>query len=266
MYYLSKLVWLVLVPSNASILLVFIGLGLCWSRYYRSGRRLALAGACLLIVFGILPTGTLLMRVLEKRFPVFVGDGRPVAGILVLGGALDAEITAARDQIAVNDAGERIIALVSLARRYPAARLAFTGGAGDLTGGPETEADMLEKHLPDILPGRTMEFERQSRNTAENAQFSFDVFKPQPGERWLLVTSAWHMPRAMGIFRTIGWDMTAYPVDFRSAANNNDFRLSNAMSYGLRRSDLAIKELSGLLFARLSGGSRWLFPASSDAH
>ena len=84
---------------------------------------------------------------------------------------------------------------------------------------------------------------------------------PKPGERWLLVTSAWHMPRSMGSFRAAGFPVTAYPVDYRTRGGEDARRGFLHTSEGLRRLDLMVKEWLGLLAYRLSGRTDALFPA-----
>lgn len=260
MFTVSKFVWFLLEPSTALTLATAIGALMCWTRAVRWGRRLGLLGGVGLLVLGFSPLGTVLLRPLEDRFPPFRDDGRPVAGVLVLGGALQSEVSAARGQFSFNEAGERFVALPGLARRYPAAKLVFVGGSGDLAGSIPSEADVLETVIGDLIAPDRLIYERKSRNTRENAVNSLALVQPKPGERWLLVTSAWHMPRAVGLFRKAGWTVTAYPVDYRTTGNDDDFRPFPAVSHGLRRFDVAAKEWVGLLFAWLSGQSAALLP------
>lgn len=262
MYYLSKIVWFVIEPSNALSLLALIGLLLAGrgGQLGRIARRVGLVAAAGLLVAGLSPLGSLMLRPLEQRFPAFVDDGRGITGAVVLGGAIDPEVSLARGQLAMNESSERIFALPELHLRYPAARLVFTGGSGDLAG-ITAEADALAKVIGRYAADLPMTYERASRNTVENAEFTRAIVQPKPGERWLLVTSAWHMPRSIGIFRRAGWEVTAYPVDFRTSATGEDFRPFTSVSNGLRRTDLALKEWVGMIFAYISGKSSALFPA-----
>lgn len=259
MYFISKLVWFFLEPSNLltfSLIGVFLLAGHGWGRMRIAGLGIALS----VLVIGLSPLGTLLLLPLEQRFPAYRDDGKPVAGAIVLGGAVDPEVTAARGSFALNEAGERVLALMTLSHRYPNARLVFTGGSGELTG-VLSEADAVEQALATLAPDLKISFERNSRNTLENAEMTRALVSPQPGERWLLVTSAWHMPRATGLFRKAGFDVMAYPVDFRTVGDARDFRPFSAVSHGLRRTDLATKEWAGLVFAYLTGKTAVPFPA-----
>lgn len=257
-YYLSKLVWLVLAPGNLIAILIVAGF-LVWRRW------LLAIGVGGLLAAGLTPLSTLLFLPLEERFPAFVDDGKPVHGVIVLGGVVSPQISRGRGQMALNEAAERIVAMVDLARRYPEAQVVFTGGSGDITAASTSEADMVEKTIAPLLPPGRITYERVSRNTVENAELSFRQIGPKPGERWLLVTSAWHMPRSVGIFRKAGWRVTAHPVDYLTTGTADDYRMMQSVTGGLYRTDLAAKEWAGLLFAFATGKSSALFPAPDRA-
>jgi hypothetical protein len=110
-YYVSKIVWFFLTPSNALLTVAMVGLALTWTRYAIAGRRMTAFGLGGLVVAGLLPLGNVLMLPLEERFPAFVDDGLPVAGIIVLGGTFDTEATNVHGQMALNETGERLVAL-----------------------------------------------------------------------------------------------------------------------------------------------------------
>ena len=127
---------------------------------------------------------------------------------------------------------------------------------------PTVEADAAGMVLRDLGIGSDrLLLERKARNTAENAMLAKQLADPKPGERWLLVTSAWHMPRAMGLFRKAGFDVEAWPVDYRTAGPGDAWILFSSPVEGLRRLDFVVKEWVGLLVNRLTGRSDDLFPA-----
>lgn len=259
---LSKVSWFVVAPSNALVIVLVLAVLALLFGLRRSGWTLLGLGVLGLLVFGFSPVANHIMSPLEERFPQFRDDGTPITGILLLGGAELPDIGLARGQPAFSEAGERVIAFADLARRYPQARLAFIGGSGALLPtGEGRESEMMRRSLGvlGIDPAR-MEFEEKSRNTAENAAFAKELLKPKPGERWLLVTSAFHMPRAMGCFRAVDFPVVAYPVDFRTVgpdALNAPF--SRAAS-GLDFTDVGVKEWVGLVAYYLGGKTRTLFP------
>ena len=252
---LSKLVFFVLTPSNFLILLGLLGCLLLFTEFGRGfGRVLVTAGFVGLLVAGLSPLSAWVLMPLENRFPAFADDGTPVTGIIVLGGAVEADTSIGRDQISVNDAGERPIAFADLARRYPQARLVFSGGAGSTREDAVSEAEIVSRFADTLgVPRNRLILEQQSRNTRENAVFSARMTQPKPGERWLLVTSAWHMPRAIGCFRKAGFAVTAYPVDYRTNWPRDATRFATFASDGLKELDIGVKEWVGMLAYKFAG-------------
>jgi uncharacterized SAM-binding protein YcdF (DUF218 family) len=258
-FLLSKTVAPFLLPSNLCIALVVVGVLLTFTRCRRGGLRLAIGGLVLLLVAGFSPAGNILTHTLESRFPPWDAARGAPDGIVVLGRPISTRLSQAYDAPVIDDAADRIVALAKLARQFPNARIVFAGGNGSLAGGP-AEADFVGALLDDLgVPRERVALERRSRNTAENAAFSKDVAKPKPGERWPLVTSAWHMPRAVGCFRRAGFAVEAYPVDWRTGIGF-EFRLPRSFAGGLGRTDLAVNEWLGLLAYWLTGRTRALLP------
>ena len=180
---------------------------------------------------------------------------------MVLGGALDTLVSATRPEAALNEAAERMTAEVDLARRYPAARIIFSGGSGQLIFQGELEADVARRFFDSmgLAPGRVLG-EDKSRDTNENAVFSKQLANPQPNERWLLVTSAYHMPRSIGTFRCAGFAVEAYPCDWRTRGASDLARPFTSLGDGFRRTDTAMREWVGLIMYRLTGRSSEFFP------
>jgi uncharacterized SAM-binding protein YcdF (DUF218 family) len=264
-YVASKVGWFLATPSNLLPLLILVGLALVRLKRPRLGWRIATSASLLLIVIGLSPVSNWLVLPLEARFPSFRDDGKPVTGVIVLGGTVQAEETLAREQLTLNEAGERLIALADLGRRYPEARLVFSGGGGTLIEEQAAEAAGLERFLGTLgLPAQRVLFEDRSRTTSENAVLTRALVEPKAGERWLLVTSAAHMPRAVGCFRQAGFPVTAYPVDYRTRDTSDLLRPFGAVTEGLRRLEPALKEWIGLLAYRLAGHTDALFPAPSS--
>lgn len=256
----SKIVWTVLVPSTFLMLLALAGL-IVRLRFRRTGMVMITAGVVGLVIIGLGSPGRMLLVSLEDRFPAYVETGERVDGVIVLGGAELPGVTAARGQPAFQESAERILAMGELARRYPEARIVFAGGGGSLEASPMQEADVVRMALPQIgLPEERVEFERFSRNTAENARLAKAFIDPKPGERWLLVTSAFHMPRAVGCFRTAGFPVIAYPVDYRTTGDPAPFRLFGSIAEGLGFFDLGAREWIGLAVYYLTGRTDALVP------
>ena len=176
--------------------------------------------------------------------------------------AISPELSIARGAADLNEAAERVTAAAALARSYPAARIVYSGGNGRLARRGGVEADIAADLFDAIgLPRARVMVEGRSRNTVENAEFSKALASPRPGERWLLVTSAYHMPRAVGLFRQAGFPVEAYPVDWRTAGGDHVWMPFDSVGAGLRRTDTAVREWTGLAAYYLSGKTPALFPA-----
>lgn len=261
-FVLSKTAGFFASPSNLVLCLGLVGVGLMWTRWSRAGRRLATASLLLLAIAGLSPLGNWLIAPLEDRFPPWDAANGAPAGIVVLGGAMSPELSLARGHPDLNEAAERVTAAVVLARRYPAARILYSGGNGRLVHQQGVEAEIAARLLERMGVARErIVIEGKSRNTWENGAYSLALAAPKPGERWLLVTSAYHMPRAIGVFRRLGFAVEAYPVDWRTEGKGGPLFPFDTVAAGLRRTDTAVKEWIGLLAYYVSGHTSALFPA-----
>jgi uncharacterized SAM-binding protein YcdF (DUF218 family) len=261
MFVVSKIAGFFAIPSNLMILMGLFGALLLRTSLARAGRRLVIASLILLTFVGYSPIGNIPILPLEQRFPAWDDSRGAPDGIVVLGGAVTPDVALARNDVALNEAAERMTATVELARRYPNARIIFSGGDASIAySGNEAEAALRLLERLGLAPGRVVA-ENQSRNTVENAVYSKRLASPKPGERWLLVTSAFHMPRAMGIFRTAGFLVEAYPVDWRTRGAQDALRPFPTLADGLGRTDTAVREWAGLVVYRLTGRLSELFPA-----
>lgn len=260
---LSKTVGLAILPANLLLGLGLLGALLCLTRHARMGRRMLLLSSVLLSIFAFSPLGNLLLYPLESRFPAWSATTAP-DGIVILGGPIDADVSAARGTPVIKSGADRIVAGVALARRYPNARIILTGGSANLMSHDAREADYAAIVFESLGVDRSrLTIERNARNTFENAKFSKALAMPKPRERWLLVTSAAHMPRAMGLFRKVGFAVEAYPVDWRTRGPSDIFAFTPFAAEGLARSDLAMREWLGLLAYRLTGRIDDLLPGPS---
>ncbi len=164
----------------------------------------------------------------------------------------------------VRSAPDRIIAAAALAQRYPNARIVFSGGNPNLVSNDAREADYAGAIFESLgIAKSRLIMDRRSRNTLENAEFSKALAAPKAGERWLLVTSAFHMPRSVGLFRKAGFVVEPYPVDWRVAGRGDLFAFSNIAGDGLGRTDIAVREWIGLIAYRATGKIDELLPGPS---
>jgi len=258
---LSKILGFFVVPSNAVALVCALGAVLLATRFRQAGSRIVTLGIVSLLVLGYSPLGNLLLLPLSERFPAWSAGGRAPDGIIVLGGAIDPERSQARGSLEMDASAERIVTMLQLARRFPAARIVFSGGSANLIEEAVPEAPIAGDLLEDFgTPRDRIVLESESRTTAENAEFTRKLVSPKPGERWLLVTSAFHMPRSIGAFRKAGFDVEAYPVDWRTRGWRDGSMPFTALSAGLARTDVAIHEWIGLIAYWATGRSSEFFP------
>lgn len=260
-FLISKLVGLVTTPSNLLLMLGLLGLILLLVRRRRSGLTLVTASILLTLVGGLTPLADLPLAVLEDRFPQPVLT-EPPTGIISLGGTTQVELSTVRGQITLDDAAERVTETAALAVKYPQARIFLSGGSGHFADpGANTESVLTKRLLVSLgIPADRIALEDKSRTTAENAVESLAALKPKPGECWLLVTSASHMPRAVGAFRAVGFEVIPYPVDYRTTGLKDLTNFPPSVADGLEHLDLAAHEWVGLLGYWLTGKSSAVFP------
>lgn len=261
---LSKILWYLLAPSSWLIITPVLGLLLlCWQRYKSATLLLGLYSLVMLAI-AFLPLHFWLLSPLEQRFPRLAEADLPteITGILVLGGSMEENMTQYYQQSSFNAAAERMTATTELALRYPAAKIVLSGGSGLLVGeGDITEAAVARDFLvARAIPLDSIVLEDKSRNTLENVRYSQALVQPQADENWLVVTSAYHMPRSVGIFRQHGWQITPYPVDYYSAPahviDTNHYLLER-----FKAIEIACREYVGLVAYRLLGYTDSLLPA-----
>lgn len=259
-FVLSKVLWPLTTPSNVLALLVMLGAVLLLTRWQRLGRRLLVAVGLAAAALIVLPVDSWLLMPLEGRFAAAAPLPAAVDGVVVLGGGVYRPTMEELSGAQLNSAADRIAALVILGHRYPTAKLIYTGGDSSLFG-EAREADLAESLLREMgVDMARVRFERQSRNTHDNAVNTMALAAPRPGEVWLLVTSAVHMPRAVGVFRAAGWDAVPVPVDFRTKQEFGAFDFGTSLSSRLSGIDLAVHEWTGLFAYRLLGYSDSWFP------
>lgn len=253
-FVLSKTLGYLLLPTNFLIAIGFVGAVLMATRLASLGRKLVIASVLLLVICGLSPLGKALLYPLEQRFPQWDESRGAPDGIIILGASIEADLSAAHGTPVVRGAPDRIIAGAALARRYPNARVVFSGGSANLISNDAREADYAGAIFEGLGVDKSrLIMERASRNTQENAEFSKALVVPKDGERWLLVTSAFHMPRSVGLFRKAGFAVEPYPVDWRVGSRDDLMTPSHIVVEGLARTDLAIREWMGLIAYRLTG-------------
>ena len=261
-FIISKIVWVFLSPGNVLVLLLLIAgfmsisHKLTWQNW---GRHFGFFVSFLLFLIAIFPVGDWMLLPLENHFraeaPLHVD------GIILLGGDESTYLTELREQPVVYNSASRYIHFVDLSHKYPEAKLVFSGGSGLLTPLTKTKDSDVARDVLKIMgvSTQTMIFENQSRNTYENAIKTAEIIHPEPSQNWLLVTSAWHMPRSVGCFRKAGWNVYPQPTNYMTSGK---FSLTLHFNFidNLSKLNIAIHEYFGLLAYWLMNKTDKLWP------
>ena len=248
-YWISKIFWALAQPLMAFTLL--FALSVLFYRYAWAKCLLRIT-AVLFVICGVLPIGPLIVRALEIRAEIPQKLPEHIDGIIVLGGAVNAESSHQRGQVQANEWSERIFEMMRLSRTYPQAKVIYSGGAGNWHGEKIEEAAIVQKLLKDMgFHTKNFIFENKSRTTFENVEVSRNLVHPQAGENWLLITSAFHVPRAAAVFKKQGWDVIAYPSGFIENGPIEAWQFLD-VSGNYWKLNVATKEILGIIAYKLS--------------
>ena len=258
---LSKIFWFIFQPINALLILIFLSWILLFTRFARFARWLVLLTGLAGLTMAHSPLPMLIALPLENRFERPVLPER-IDGIISLGGGIDIDVSGTREIVELESAADRITELLVLSRRFPDAKIVYTGGTANLV----YEKTYSGSIVPGLLeqmgmePGRILS-ENRARNTFENAKLSKQLVEPKAGENWILITSAFHMPRSVGVFRKQGWNVIPWPVDYRTRKTGSETQFFLSAIHHLDIMNLAVKEWIGLAVYYYSGRTSELFPA-----
>lgn len=261
-YHFSKVFWLFAEPANFLVMLCLVGTLFLWTPWWRSARAVLSAAIFAIVFVSLVPVGQLMIAELETRFPEWRDNGGDVAGIVVLGGAIDPDFYARHRGSGFNGAISRITEAAALAKRYRSARVIYAGGSPGTERESLIEAEAAREVFAMLgVDESQLSLDLESRNTYENAYFAKKIAQPKAGERWILVTSAFHMPRAMGTFRAVDFPVEPYPVDFRTAGFERAAQFDPGVLQGLSQTATASRELVGLAAYRLTKRIPDFYPA-----
>jgi uncharacterized SAM-binding protein YcdF (DUF218 family) len=265
---LSKVLWFFVQPLHLITLLGIAAAAMAGLRRRRAAIALAVVALLLVLLVGFVPIPAAALRVLEDRFPPpELGDVEP-DGIIVVGGAIIAgRLPLERATVTLNAQAERMTSALVLARRYPQVPVVYTGGSGALFPDGLSEAEVARRFFEEQgLDLQRLVLEGGSRNTYENAVNSSKLVDPAPDSRWIILTSAFHMPRTVGVFRAQGWNVIPYPVDYLTSSSSP--RAAFDLHDGADLSWYALHEWLGLIAYRLTGKTARLLPGPlpTDGH
>jgi uncharacterized SAM-binding protein YcdF (DUF218 family) len=263
-FLISKIAWLFLSPDSLLLILILVSLFLLYLGKIKPAKILLTITSSILLIVSFFPVGEWLLYPLENRFKVNPELPAKTDGIIVLSGAEDPLLSSVWKQVELGAAAERDLAFMALAKRYPEAKLIFTGGSGSLVNQDYKAADVAKTlFLQQGFEIKRILFERESRNTYENVINSKKLAKPAANENWILITTSWHMPRSLGIFCKADWPVIPYPVDHQTNKDNL-FRMNFSLLDNLQSLRTAIKEWLGLIAYYLTGKTSSLYPKQCD--
>jgi uncharacterized SAM-binding protein YcdF (DUF218 family) len=235
-------------------------------RWGRRSEQVGAAGALALALAALTPLGSALLTPLEQRFPArdpaaLAASGEVVAGIILLGGGLGAALTPHGFAPDLKDAADRIRTAAAWAKAFPDAPVIVSGGPVSPLPGAPSEADLMADALAEYGVARTrIRREGASRTTAENAAL---LRVEADAGAFILVTSAFHMPRSVGALRARGVRLVPAPCDWR--VDRGETWMDFNASENLKRLDTAVKEYVGLVAYRVAGKSAAWFPGPEPA-
>ena len=260
LWIISKVLWIIFSPNSFLLLLLLVGVCQLYLGREKIGKKLVAIVVGVLLFIGIFPVGNLIIIPLENRFPIPEPLPEKIDGLIVLGGSENPVLTKIRGQVSLLDSVERLTTFLSLARRFPEAKLVYAGGHGAINLQEYKAAHTAKLFFEQMnLDTDRVFFDSQSRNTMENAQNALQLVQPEKGEKWLLITSAWHMARSVGIFRKLGWPVIPYPVDFKTTGKA-ELSLKFPMLSRTQLFSNGLYEWTGLLYYWLLGRTSELFP------
>ena len=260
-FVLSKVVWLLVQPVSLAIAFGVLGLLLMFTRWKWASRLAVLLSVGVLVLSALTSLGYVLLRPLEGAFGRPAVAPQTVTGIIVLGGGMDSEINEVRGGFELNRSGDRYVEALRLAQLYPTAKLVFTGGLGDIEQSGEPEAVAGERFFLRLGVARDrLLLEAKSRNTEENAIFTKALVEPKPGDTWLLVTSAFHMPRSVGLFRKAGFEVVPWPADYLGTGTETFGIVLHQPAENVTVTTMAVREWIGLIAYYLTGKIDELVP------
>ncbi|MEM6782051.1 MAG: YdcF family protein, partial [Pseudomonadota bacterium] len=212
-FILSKLFWVLVKPLNLLLIVGLLGL-LMRLKWRRAGNKLLILTCSFFVIFGLFPIGPNMMTYLERQYERPRELTQSIDGIIVLGGAFDGYMSHIHGYPVGYSTTERIHELIRLGRQNPNAKLVFSGGSGRPRQQEFKEAPVIEDFFNDIgMSKRQLILEPESRNTYQNALYSKKLLSPKADETWVLITSAFHMPRSVAVFEQLNWRVIPYPTD-----------------------------------------------------
>ena len=258
-FFLSKFLWFLFNPFNSILFLFFLSVILNFFKFQKFSKIMLYFTFLLFFIAGALPTGSYLLYLLEKNYHNKVNLPENVDGILILSGATNPFLTKEYDQISLNGAVERLTESIQLMKKYPKAKVFFAGGSGYVEHPDLNHSDVAKKFYESLdVNTKNIFFDKKSRNTYENIVFAKKKFNPNINEKWILVTSAFHLKRAISVGEKLGWELIPYATDYKLGKKFR-WKLSTNIFYNLGSLQNSSHEWVGIISYYLMGRSSKIF-------
>lgn len=253
-HFLRHILWWVFNCDFWLVFFLLFGILLLWTRWWKTGRVLLFFSGVVVFVACLSPIPDFLGTYLENRFQRIDKLPDDITGVIVIGFGIDRRVSLERGVVTFNCAAQREITLVELYKKYPTKKFIYSAG-GFNKDSEKTLVSLMKSLFYDLTLSKPANviYEDQAIDTLDNALYSLELVKPKPEEKWVLVTSAMNMPRAMGTFKKAGWEnLIPYPVDYRTIGRY-DLTLNLSLYHGFRMCMLVTYEFVGLIYYYLLG-------------
>jgi uncharacterized SAM-binding protein YcdF (DUF218 family) len=264
LFYLSKYIWIVISPDSLFIILLTLCLLLFLLKKTKKATYLLGLLTFSALFLSFFSMGDWMLYPLETRFQNKPDLPEHIDGIIILGGSVIPDLSVEWQQLETNQSHERLSSFIKLAQLYPGARLVFSGGNASTDDSKPTEAQIAETYfLESGISAERLLIENKARNTAENVSYSRQLVRPASNETWLMITTAYHMPRAMGVFCEQNWRVIPYPVDHQTLPSEL-YQPRFSLIGHAEHLVLASHEWVGLLYYYFTGKTHQLFPSQCN--
>lgn len=250
-FYLSKILAPFLNLTNLIFLFIILGYLLNFFYPKKKIKIFIILNIILLLVISILPIGNFGLKYLERDYLV-QQELNNIDNIIILAGSENIYLTHNTKKLNLNNGSERLIASIKLANENSNAKIYFLGGDGNLQKYKIDETTVAKKFYNDVaFETIRINFINNTRNTIENLTELKKIADLDKNN--VLITSAFHMKRAMLIAKQLNITLTPYAVDFRHGDHFSfiNFYQNFGISGNLRTADLFFREFIGILAFKL---------------
>ena len=258
-FFLSKILWIFFNPINIILFIFFLGFLLRRMKFFKASNTIFVLSFFLFFISGITSTGSYLTFLLEKKYHNKLDFPQNIDGIIILGGATNPYLSKEYNQIIVNGSAERLIESSFLIKKYPNAKIYFAGGSGSLDFSKLSHSTVAKKFYENYnIDTEKFIFDYKSRNTYENILYAKEKFNPKKNENWIVITSAFHLNRAISIGEKLDWKLLPYGTDYR-VPKKFKWKISLDFIDNLSNFKFASHEWTGLIAYYMMGRSSKIY-------